>query len=258
MPTGTRKVGNFCWINVLTPRPAEARDFFSKLLGWTYTEIPFIGGHIVKVDGKEIGALFDLAGPNTPPGTPAAIGVMVKVASADATAAKAKELGGQAQPPFDIMMQGRMAVCHDPSGANVDLWEPKSSKGMDADGAHHGAPSWFETLTKDVAGDTKFYTALFGWTAQVMPMPGADYTVFSLDGEPVAGAMAVTPQMGDCPPRWNVYFTVKDADATAKLAAELGATLCVPAQDIPNVGRFCGIVSPQGVTFFTIQYTRPA
>jgi hypothetical protein len=28
----------------------------------------------------------------------------------------------------------------------------------------------------------------------------------------------------------------------------------VPAQDIPGIGRFCGIVSPQGVMFFVLQY----
>ena len=47
---------------------------------------------------------------------------------------------------------------------------------------------------------------------------------------------------------------MNDADATAQEAVELGATLCVPAQDIPGVGRFCGITSPQGVTFYVIKY----
>jgi hypothetical protein len=33
MATGTRKTGEFCWINMLTPQPAEARAFFGTLLG---------------------------------------------------------------------------------------------------------------------------------------------------------------------------------------------------------------------------------
>jgi hypothetical protein len=28
----------------------------------------------------------------------------------------------------------------------------------------------------------------------------------------------------------------------------------VPPRDIPGVGRFCGIVSPQGVVFYAIKY----
>jgi len=36
MTTGIRKNGDFCWINVLTPRSAEAQEFFGKRLGWTF------------------------------------------------------------------------------------------------------------------------------------------------------------------------------------------------------------------------------
>src|SRR5258708_26859303 len=124
MTTRTRKPGEFCWINMLAPRPAEARDFFGKLLGWPYGEIPGMG-HVIKVSGHDIGGLFDIESPQTPPGTPPFIGVMVKVESADATAAKVIALGGTAMSAFDIMDAGRMAVCHDPNGAQFDLWEPK-------------------------------------------------------------------------------------------------------------------------------------
>lgn len=42
---------------------------------------------------------------------------------------------------------------------------------------------------------------------------------------------------------------------SAREAVQLGRSLCIPPQDIPNVGRFCGITSPQGVTFFAIKYS---
>jgi predicted enzyme related to lactoylglutathione lyase len=53
-----------------------------------------------------------------------------------------------------------------------------------------------------------------------------------------------------------MYYTVKDADEAASEAVKLGARVHVPLQDIPNVGRFCGITSPQGVVFYVIEYTR--
>ena len=96
MATGMRKTGEFCWINMLTPEPAEARAFFGKLLGWTYFEMPGMG-HRVQVGGRDIGGLFDLDGPNTPQGTPPSIGVMVKVENADAVCEKVTALGGKAQ-----------------------------------------------------------------------------------------------------------------------------------------------------------------
>ena len=83
MTTGIRKTGDFCWINILTPRPPDAMDFFAQVLGWTYFEMPGIG-HGMQVDGRNIGGIFDTDGPNSPPGMSPVIGVMVKVDNADA------------------------------------------------------------------------------------------------------------------------------------------------------------------------------
>ena len=84
MAARIRNAGEFCWINVLTREPAAAREFFARLLHWTYVELPGMGDR-VQVGGHDVGGLFDLASPQTPPGTPPHIGVMVKVDSADAT-----------------------------------------------------------------------------------------------------------------------------------------------------------------------------
>ena len=118
----------------------------------------------------------------------------------------------------------------------------------------HGAPSWFETLTTDVKAATKFYSALFGWTPEASQIPGINYTTFKLGDQYVAGMMGITPEMGDIKPHWGVYFTVKDVDESAKEAVKLGGKICVPPTDIPTVGRFSGISSPQGVMFYVIKY----
>jgi predicted enzyme related to lactoylglutathione lyase len=55
-------------------------------------------------------------------------------------------------------------------------------------------------------------------------------------------------------PNWLVYFAVDDADAAAKKAVALGGKICLSLRDLPAVGRFCGIVSPQGVMFYVIRY----
>ncbi len=131
---------------------------------------------------------------------------MVKVESADATVAKVTALGGKAMPAFDIMDQGRMAVCFDPNGAAFDVWQAKQGPGMSADTSQHGAPSWFETMTTDVDRAAAFYAGLFGWTPEAMPMPGMTYTTFKLGADYVAGMMAITPEMGAMPPHWGTYF----------------------------------------------------
>jgi predicted enzyme related to lactoylglutathione lyase len=204
--------------------------------------------------GRDVGGIFDLEGPNTPPGTRPHIGVMLKVVNADATCEKVTSLGGTAMPAFDIMDQGRMAVCNDPNGAEFDVWEPRTFLGTDVDSSLHGAPSWFEVLTTDVDRATKFYSELFGWTPEAKPMPGFTYTIFRHAGAEVAGLMPIPPEMVNVRPHWGTYFTVTDADEAAREAVRLGAKLHVPVRDIPGVGRFCGITSPQGVKFYVIRY----
>ena len=242
---------------MLTPQPKAACEFFGKLLGWTYVEMPGMG-YTVLVGGRNIGGLFDLHGPNTPPGTPAYIGVMVKVENADALCQKIAAFGGKARPAFDIMDHGRLSVCFDPNGGEFDAWEPQKMHGTDVDSTLHGAPCWFQTLTSDVELAAKFYCDVFGWTAEVkaMPMRGVNYTSFKLNGEPVAGMLPILPQMGEVKPHWATYFTVSDVTACARDAVQLGAKLCVRVHDIPDVGSICGITSPQGVTFYVFKPVR--
>lgn len=87
-------------------------------------------------------------------------------------------------------------------------------------------------------------------------MPGFSYTTFKMAGADVAGLMPVLPHMGKVRPHWGTYFAVKNVDKTWLEAVKLGARLCVPVREIPGVGRFCGITSPQGVTFYVITYAR--
>ncbi len=154
------------------------------------------------------------------------------------------------------MDAGRMAEIKDPSGAQIDVWQPMKQPGTDADKADHGAPSWYEVYAHDTKATAKFYTDLFGWTADVMPMPGMEYTVFSFNGVQISGMMEIAGEMKDVPPHWAIYFTVDDIDKTAAQAAELGGTVFVPPTDIPQVGRFAGLLSPQGVRFYAMTYLR--
>ena len=53
---------------------------------------------------------------------------------------------------------------------------------MDPTQTKHGQFSWNELLTTDPSAATKFYTQLFGWTAQDFPMPDFTYTIVKHGG----------------------------------------------------------------------------
>lgn len=253
MAAGVRKTGDFCWINVMTPDPAGAREFFSKVLGWTYGDMGGMGD-LIQVGGKTMGGMFDINAQGSPPNLRPVVAPMVRVDNADAMVEKAGSLGGSGQPAMDVTENGRMAETVDPTGARLDLWQPKKEQGAEHDPEHHGGMSWFELLTTDVEKSVDFYRKLFGWTSKVMHMPGMDYTTLAHEGRDIAGAMKITPEMGGMPSNWATYFTVDDADEAANKAMALGARIFVPPTDIPTVGRFSAMASPQGVMFSVIKY----
>ena len=255
MATGVRGVGEFCWFNILTSRPAEARAFFGEILGWTASEIPGMG-HTVLAGGRPIGGLFDLDGPMTPKGSSAVVALMVKVKNADAACEQVTALGGRVlRPAFDIGNNLRMAVCADPDGSKFDLWESKSGEGTDVDSRTPGAPSWYELITTNTERATAFYSALLGWKPRIVPMPGGNYTTFLLGETMVAGMLQITANMVGIEPHWRPYFTVKDANETVRRATALGATVKMPMRSAEGVGAFGALTSPQGLTFHIVEYT---
>jgi len=118
----------------------------------------------------------------------------------------------------------------------------------------HGAFSWNELMTSDVAAAKSFYEKLFDWTLEDQPTCEFGYTMAKAGDTPVAGIMGMPPEAGDMPPIWGAYVTVDDVDKSAALAESLGGTIMLAPRDIPNVGRFCVIGDPQGVAISLITY----
>ena len=118
----------------------------------------------------------------------------------------------------------------------------------------HGAFSWNELTTTDPKAALGFYTKLFGWTTEVMQMPGMDYTVIKAAGNPIGGVMAADKE--GCPTMWTAYITVDNIDETAALAESMGGKICVPPMDIPGVGRFSVFTDPQGAVIAAITYVK--
>ena len=99
-----------------------------------------------------------------------------------------------------------------------------------------------------------FYESVFGWTHKTSPFgEGQEYTEFQLDGESIAGALEMMPNVpAEVPSYWSVYFKVDDVDATFQKGIGLGATEMVAPQDYPG-GRFAILSDPQGAMFALYQ-----
>jgi predicted enzyme related to lactoylglutathione lyase len=122
--------GTYCWSELITTDLDAAKSFYHSVFGWdaedqgppegppAYTEW--------KLGGRSIGGMMAKS-PEMPADMPPSWGVYFAVSDADATAAKAQELGGALfMGPQDIE-PGRFAVLADPQGAvfNVLALKPE-------------------------------------------------------------------------------------------------------------------------------------
>jgi uncharacterized protein len=258
MPTITQHApGTFCWPELATTDAAAAKKFYSALFNWDGFDVPMGDDgpySLMRAGGQDAGAIYGITREMREHGVPPNWMAYVAVASADQAAEKAKTLGGEVvKPPFDVWDLGRMAVLKDPTGAVFSIWEAKKHIGVQVLG-EPGSLGWTQLNTEDPKKAAAFYTALFGWQTNTMPMPNGsgDYTTFMNGSTPAGGAM--TKPAGGGPAHWLTYFVAADVDATVARTQKEGGNVMVPGTDIPGMGRFAVLQDPQGAYFAVVRF----
>jgi predicted enzyme related to lactoylglutathione lyase len=105
-----------------------------------------------------------------------------------------------------------------------------------------------ELYTPDLGKAKDFYSTLFGWNLEDVPMPGGrTYTMIKV-GEGTGGGMMTVPSP-DMSPHWLAYVGVDDIVASTKKAKSLGATVMHDVTDVGGYGKMSIITDPTGATF---------
>jgi hypothetical protein len=237
-----------CWVDLSTPDIDGAVAFYSALFGWDVADSqPDTGGYrLAMLSGRPVAGLM----PHMSEGQPTVWTSYVATDDADGTADKVTANGGQVMAgPMDVMELGRMGVFRDPTGAAFGIWQANQFPGAGVVG-EPGSLIWNELQTRDIAAEQSFYPAVLGWEVEERPFGDMTYTIWKAGGEQVGGGM----QMGehfppDLPSHWMLYFAAQSTDESAAKVSELGGTVVVPPDDIPDMGRFAVVTDPQGATF---------
>lgn len=105
-----------------------------------------------------------------------------------------------------------------------------------------------ELHTNDLKRARDFYTKLFGWKLNDVPMPGGAgaYTMIDVGGG-TGGGMMVN-QVPDAPSHWMAYVGVDDIEASTKRARDLGATVVMDVTPVGEFGWMSVITDPTGAT----------
>ncbi len=260
----THPEGSFCWAELATHDSRDAKRFYCALFGWSATDReigPDQFYSMLRLRGRDVGALYQIGFPaGAEVSAPSRWRSYVAVASADAAAVRAGELGGKVvDPPFDVMGAGRMANLEDPAGAAFAVWQPKAHAGAGLVN-EPGAWCWNELTTPDTEAAAAFYHGLFGWDPSPREIGDGDlvYTTFTNAGRPAAGMCRPTGAQRTAAPAWLVYFAVADCDAGVARVRELGGTELMAPHDAPGAGRFAVVQDPQGAHFGIIKLDPPA
>lgn len=105
-----------------------------------------------------------------------------------------------------------------------------------------------ELQTGDLAKAKAFYSQLFDWQLEDLPMPdGGSYTMIGV-GEGTGGGMMASPSPG-VPPHWLAYIAVDDVAASTEKARSLGAKVVQDVMEVGDYGWMSIIVDPTGATF---------
>lgn len=239
----------FVWHDLMTGDIEGARRFYAALFGWKFvaSKDPQDLYQHLESAGVMFGGMISLPKPDVRPHWMA----YVEVEDVEACVARAQPAGGKlVVGPRDIPGVGRFAVIVDPTGAHLAPFRPLEPSGPEGDVEPEDRRfCWDQLLTSDAARAGPFYSAVFGWRVQTVPMgPLGTYHLFKRGALDAAGMLQM-PAQAAAPSHWLGYVAVPDVDACALAIRELGGKLWVEPSDIPGMGRFAVAADPQGASF---------
>ncbi|GGF08422.1 VOC family protein [Williamsia phyllosphaerae] len=245
------------WMDLMSSDPAGAAEFYRSIFGWEVEGPPreeFGGYQNFMLHGHRVAGLSPFM---EGAGAPADIwSVYLHTADAEATAAAAGEAGGTAiVPPMAVGDEGTMLVVADTAGAAIGFWQPNAHTGF-AEWGVHGAPYWFDCLSKDYAASLAFYPPVTGARLEEVGSggdanaQGPDFYSQVFNGDlSYSGIMnASTMLPPEAPSFWQMYVTVDDVAATVEKVTSLGGSVLMPADETPY-GTLASLKDPYGAVF---------
>lgn len=119
------KAGEFCWNELATTDVTKAKDFYSKVFGWKFTDHDMgdTTYTMVKTSDKEFGGIWSIPKDKQkeiPPHWMA----YIMVENLDESLKKATANGATVvKPATNAGEMGRFSIITDPTGAHVALWQ---------------------------------------------------------------------------------------------------------------------------------------
>ncbi|MCH9684733.1 MAG: VOC family protein, partial [Deltaproteobacteria bacterium] len=220
--------GSFTWLELVTPRPGNARSFYAEVLGWRVAaDRPSVSPPaVVFEDGCTPCAGLRTSGP----GTPGRWRCYLNVDDLDARVDQVSRYGGAVvEPPADVAGMGRCAQVVDPQGAHLMLRGPSPAE-LTSTALH-----WHELWSPRAEQVLGFYCEALRYAVQTMSMYAGAYHVLRNEHGGHGGVITAVTRDGE--PRWLPYVRVDDCDATVERARRCRAAIATAPRTVPSIGR---------------------
>jgi len=112
-----------------------------------------------------------------------------------------------------------------------------------------GTFCWPELVASDSNKAKEFYSKLFGWEINDMPIGNDNvYSMALIRGKEAAALYQMWPEQTEqgVPPHWASYVSVSNIEEVAEKAESLGATIVVQSMDVFDSGTMAAIIDPTG------------
>lgn len=239
MPAFEAEVGMPYWIDLTTSEPRKSVNFYEQVLGW---EVDSTNEYRVgRVQGLPIAGFIPQPEQASMPDTWVTYFLSKDI---DGDCARAEQLGGRVLVPATQVQLGHMALLVDVAGGMFGLIQPAGADQFVA-GGEPGTPVWHElTATTSYQQALDFYGELFNWEVR----GGDAYATAEEEGAPFAGFWNAEGQFPpQVPSFWQTYLGVRDLEAAAAKAVELGGEVIREPWDSP-FGRLCLLADSTGAT----------
>lgn len=247
--------GRFVWYELMTRNQDTALDFYNKVAGWG--SVPSQAGDhpytLLTRNGDPeamVGGAMTMTEPSFPAELPSHFMGYVGTDDVDATAERAKELGGIViHGPADIPDVGRFAVLQDPQGGVFSVFQ--GMEGGEEKTPGHGDFSWHELATTDYAAAFDFYSDLFGWEVDQDMDMGGDmiYRLFKPQGSErsIGGMYNRMPEQPVT--AWTYYVMVPDIHASLEAVKGNGGMVLNGPMEVPGGDLVAQCMDPEGTVF---------
>jgi hypothetical protein len=248
-----RLPGKFVWADLVTDDVPAARNFYTKLFGWTFRDV---GNYTIAAnDERPLCGMFQRAKPADANAKPRWFGFL-SVANVNRAEKAVTKAGGKVLAAPKVMpKRGEQAVFADSEGAVFGVI--KSSAGDPEDFQPEvGDWIWIQLMSRDAKKAAEFYRQIGGYEVIENTASNrlSDYVLTS-GGYARATVRTIPASYDQVRPNWLPFVRVKSVNESVAQAKELGGKVWLE----PSAGLFDGklaiIADPTGAAIGIMEWS---